>query len=215
MPKQFIFYCIFFFSMLIFCSTTRAQQRKDTLIFHSDTTAKISNKNLLSQDTSARKFNPRIATRRSAILPGWGQAYNHKYWKIPLIYGALGVTAGIFVYDLNLYKALRKAYTIRITGDSSQFSQIDPRFVPLSTESIRTYRNQFRQDLDYSVLVFLVFWGLNVVDATVDAHLKGFNVNDNLSLKFKPRFDPITKTAGLALIMTFKDTHSPNPNFAR
>jgi hypothetical protein len=66
------------------------------------------------KDTSNKKavkvFNPRLATIRSAMVPGWGQIYNKKYWKLPLVYGALGTTAGVFIYNVKNYKLLRLAY---------------------------------------------------------------------------------------------------------
>ena len=79
------------------------------------------------------------------------------------------------------------------------------KYYNLSTESLRSYRNSYRQNVDYSVLFFLVIWGLNVVDATVDAHLKAFDVNDNLSLRIKPGYNPYTNTGGLSLVFSFKD----------
>jgi hypothetical protein len=63
---------------------------------------------------------------------------------------------------------------------------MDPQLVPLSTESTRLYRNEFRKNMDLSILAFLIIWGLQVADAAVDAHLKPFNVNDNLSLQLRP-----------------------------
>jgi hypothetical protein len=165
-------------------------------------------KNILSLDTSAKKYNPKVATFRSAVIPGWGQAYNKKYWKIPIIYGALGITAGIFSYNLKTYKILKEAIILRSDTDQRNDSLVDPRFVNFSTESIRSYRNSFRQNVDYSVLFFIVFWGLNVVDATVDAHLKSFDVSDNISLRIKPGYNPNTNTGGISLVFSFKDKGS-------
>ena len=67
-----------------------------------------------------------MATLRSAVLPGWGQAYNKKYWKIPIVYGALGVTTGVFFYNLKTYKQLRKAVIYRSDKDTSNDNLIDP-----------------------------------------------------------------------------------------
>src|SRR5690606_33128321 len=64
---------------------------------------------------------PRGATIRSAIIPGWGQAYNNRYWKIPIVYGALGTTAAVFSYNLRYYKKIRFAYTTLINKDSANF----------------------------------------------------------------------------------------------
>ena len=150
-----------------------------------------------------KKFNPRTATLRSAILPGWGQLYNKKYWKAPLVWGALGTTAGIYFYNVKNYRLLRNAYNYLTDDDPTNNGLVDPDFRNLSAEAIRSYRNSFRQNVDYSVLFFILFWGLNVVDATVDAHLKSFDVNDNLSLQIKAGYSDIAKTTGLSLVLNF------------
>jgi len=162
-----------------------------------------------STDTSYQKkakvFDPRLATKRSAMVPGWGQIYNKKYWKLPLIYGGLGATVGVFVYNVKNYRLLRQAFIFRTDSFPGNDAQIDPRFKILSTGAIRSYRNSFRQNVDYSVLFFIVFWGLNVADATVDGHLKAFDVNDNLSLQIKQGYSPMANTTGISLVL---DIHS-------
>jgi hypothetical protein len=77
------------------------------------------------------------------------------------------------------------------------------RFSNLGANSLKFYRDDYRRNIDYSVLVFLLAWGLNVVDATVSAHLKQFDVSDDLSLKFKPMLTPEGRM-GLGLVMNFK-----------
>lgn len=180
-------------------------EKKDTVILKSNV-ADTSGKSLLALDKTVTKFNPKKAMLRSAILPGWGQWYNKKYWKIPIVYGALGVTAGVFFYNLKTYRQLRQAVIYRLDNDPSNDSLINPEFINLSTESIRMYRNAFRQNIDYSVLVFLAFWGLNVVDATVDAHLKAFNVSPDITMKIRPSLNyPATGGMGVSLVFTLKD----------
>ena len=88
--------------------------------------------------------------------------------------------------------------------DSAKYDKIRSDLKPLSEESLRFYRNQFRRDIDYSAIFFLVMWGLNIVDATVDAHLKSFDVSPDLSFKIKPGYSDLAKTHGLSLILTFK-----------
>ena len=121
-------------------------------------------------DTPAR-YNPNIAIRRSALVPGWGQATNKKYWKIPIVYGALGTTTYVFFRNLKQYRESKEAYILATDGDESNDILIkQPYFtVKDQPERIRAFRNEVRQNLDYSVLFFIVFWGLNVVDAAVDA----------------------------------------------
>jgi Family of unknown function (DUF5683) len=174
--------------------------QKDSTVKDSFIVKKSGKKDIIVIDT-LHKFDPHLATVRSAIIPGWGQAYNKQYWKIPIIYGALGTTAAIFFYNLTEYKILRSAYSIRLSGDTANFSQIDPTLQNLSTPAIGSYRTEFRQNIDYSVLVFMLFWGLNVVDATVSAQLKTFDINDDLSLNIHPHFDPLFKTSGLSAVL--------------
>ena len=193
---------------LLPASKTFAQQKEDTLILKSNA-PNTSGKSLLAQDTAfKKKHNPKIATFRSAVLPGWGQFYNKKYWKIPIVYGALGTTAGVFLYNIKTYKLLRKAVIYRLDKDTSNDNLIAPEFAALSTESIRFYRNAYRQNIDYSVLVFLIFWGLNVVDATVDAHLKAFDVSPDIGMKIRPGINQTTNGVGLSLVFFLKDKSS-------
>jgi hypothetical protein len=148
-------------------------------------------------------FSPRKATIRSAIFPGLGQIYNHQYWKLPIVYGAVGTTAGIFFYNLKAYRDLRRSYILRVDSNQANDSLIPYRFSNLQANSLKRYRDEFRRNIDYSVLVFLLAWGLNVVDATVSAHLKQFDVSDDLSLKFKPILTPDGRV-GMGLVMNFK-----------
>jgi hypothetical protein len=123
---------------------------------------------------------------------------------VPIIYGALGSSGAIFFYNLNNYQDTRFAYRVKYNmrvnrTDSALFNQIKPNLQPLPEESLKYYRNQFRRDIDYSVLFFLVLWGLNVVDATVDAHLKTFDVGNDLSLRIAPGYSETASTHGLNL----------------
>ena len=166
-----------------------------------------------SADKPAKKFDPRIATRRSAMLPGWGQIYNKKYWKLPLVYGALGGTAYAFNFNLTQYKRVQFAYRLLINKDSLHYKDVDADLQPFikanASNDLKNYRNEFRKDIDYSVLIFIFFWGLNVVDATVDAHLKGFNVNDDLTLKINPGYSPLANTTGLSLVLDIHKSKRP------
>jgi len=157
-------------------------------------------------DSALKAHSPRKAAIRSAILPGWGQIYNKKYWKLPIVYGALGTSGGIFFYNLKNYKDTRFAYRVKYNmqynqTDSALYSLIRANLRPLDIESLKYYRNSFRRDIDYSVLFFLILWGLNVVDATVDAHLKSFDVSPDLSFRFKPGYSETARTSGLSLVV--------------
>ncbi|MER3497264.1 MAG: hypothetical protein C4308_00810 [Chitinophagaceae bacterium] len=154
------------------------------------------------------EHSPRKAAIRSAILPGLGQIYNKKYWKLPIIYAALGITGYVFVDNLKTYKdlkfAYRAKYIARTERDSTDYFKIKERYKPISEESLRAGREQFRRYIDYSALVFVAFWGLNVVDAVVDAHLKAFDISPDLSLKIKPTYNLLSKTKGVSFVFNFR-----------
>lgn len=183
----------------LFCSEIIAQVKKDTPQVNATNIADS------SKIKSAKKHDPRIATRRSAIIPGWGQVYNKKYWKVPLVYAGLGITTGIFIYNVKNYRLLREAYIYKTDTIPANDVLIDPKFAKLSEGALLSYRNSFRQNIDYTVLFFILFWGLQVVDATVDAQLKSFDVNDNLSLQLKHGYSPMANTTGVSLVL---DIHS-------
>jgi len=159
-------------------------------------------------DTSVKKrgYNPRVAAMRSAILPGLGQIYNRKYWKLPIVYGGLGVTGYIFFDNIKTYKEYKFAYAARIKAeanppDSTGYNQLKAVYKTLSPNTIRAARDEFRRYVDYSALIFILLWGLNVVDAAVDAHLKGFDVTPDLSLHIRPGYSDMAKTNGLSLVL--------------
>lgn len=198
---------IFFLFLLIPASEIFAQQDtlviKDTgIVQPKKAAAKKQKINLLTIDTS-KPYNPRIAILRSAVLPGWGQATNKKYWKMPLVYGALGTTAYIFFRNIKQFKEANASYKNAIDGDTSNNYLIPQPYYSVlgQPERIKSFRNEVRQNVDYSVLFFIAFWGLNVVDAAVDAHLKTFDVSDELSLQIKPGYSPMANTNGISLVL--------------
>jgi hypothetical protein len=200
---------VIIFSLLIVTPTFLYAQEKQPLALSATDSipATVKKNNFGSRyDSLSKAHSPRKAAIRSALLPGLGQIYNKKYWKLPIVYGALGTCAGIFIYNMGNYKdtkfAYRVKYNMRVNRtDSALFSQIKPQLKPLSEESLKFYRNQFRRDIDYSALIFILLWGLNVVDATVDAHLKSFDVSPDLSLRFKPGYSDLARTNGLSVIL--------------
>jgi hypothetical protein len=201
-------YILLLVSILITNSVFPQTQKKDTvnaIAISTDSTSAIK----IKDTTKARKdtvvkHNPRKATLRSALIPGWGQAYNKEYWKIPLVYAVVGIPAGFFVYNNTWYKRSKKAYDIVVSNDSAGLPSIHPKLQGLNAQSLQFYRNQFRRDRDYSILYTLIAWGLNVADATVFAHLKDFDVSDDLTFKVEPGYSPLAKTSGLSFVLAVK-----------
>ena len=142
-----------------------------------------------------KKHDPRRATLYSTFFPGLGQFYNRKYWKMPLVYAAVGIPAYEYFNNKKWYQRCQFALAVvagaQATGtiNTDSFNKVAPQlqgFVSKGDDNdIRSYRNEYRKDQDYSVLFFLLFWGLNIVDATVDAHLMNFDVSNDLSLHLR------------------------------
>jgi hypothetical protein len=201
-PSLFIFF--------ILCTHFSFAQRIDQLPpSKKDSTPVVTKKASFNKYDSATKAHPpRAATFRSAVVPGWGQYYNKKYWKIPIVYAALGITGFVFIDNIKTYKEYRFAYAARYKAslpppgqDSTDYYTLDELYKVISPESIQSARNQFRKYVDYSALLFIIFWGLNVVDATVDAHLKSFDVSPDLSLQIKPGHSEMAGTNGISLVL--------------
>ncbi|MGI9139262.1 MAG: DUF5683 domain-containing protein [Sediminibacterium sp.] len=182
------------------------------LILVQDAWSQDSTKIVKKDSTSyLRKHIPSTATKRSALIPGWGQAYNKQYWKIPLVYGIISIPAATYIYNNDMYVKTKFAYEARFKeskGDASDVAKIDPLLTNLSASSLQSYRNIFRKDRDYSIMWFILTWGINVIDATVSGHLKEFDINNDLSFKIQPTYQPQYKQAGLALQFHFNNHHS-------
>lgn len=128
--------------------------------------------------------NPRTAALFSAVLPGAGQAYNKKWWKVPLVWGILG---GItyFTFDTqNTYHELRDAYATIVNGGTPE-SPYDA----FDATRLKSYRDTFRGYTEKWYLALGVTYLLNVTDAFVDAHLTRFDVSDDLSMRIKPSLE--------------------------
>jgi hypothetical protein len=202
--------------LILFCFKTKAQvidstKRLVPIDSLNQKSSTIQNKSLV--DSILKHHSPKKAAIRSAILPGLGQIYNKKYWKLPIVYGALGTTAAVFIFNYNTYKDLQFAYKAKIEiqnqqipyrPDSTDYKKIKPELVNLDVNALRNYRNQYRKRIDYSVLVFILFWGLNVADAAVDAHLKTFDVSPDLTFHFRVGHSQLAGTNGVSFVLAFK-----------
>ena len=118
----------------------------------------------------------------SMIVPGLGQAYNRKYWKIPIIYAALGTTVYLFSYNNNTYKDYKQAYLNKIDTLSSTIDN----YPELSPDDLITYQKTYKKFRDLNAILTFLFYTLNVADAYVDAHLTTFDVSDKLSIQVYP-----------------------------
>lgn len=192
--------------MSIFFSLNMQGKVVDTVGIHTDS---ISLKKLKKY-----KIIPRVSTLHSLMIPGWGQINNGQYWKLPLVAGAF-ITLGLIAnYNHERYMKYRDFYYI-VSPHTDNPSYVPPSTVAVPYEDgvirdldlnqLKRLNDGFRRNRDYTFIGMAVAWAFNVVDANVSAHLKTFDVSDDISLKIKPNFefDPISNGMFSSVSLTF------------
>jgi len=205
MKGKFIIY-VAIVSLLELVLLQNSFAQKDTSIVNGsgfivlDTTISI-NENDLSDltseiDTSHYK-SPKKATILSTCMPGLGQFYNEKYWKVPLFLGLVGgATYGVY-YTFNTYKYYLDSYIELVQQPSPDHEVLG---------QLKENKDKFRKYRDYSILGWLAIYGLNIVDANIDAHFSNFDISEDLSLNFNPFYLNLNNdnsTFGMNLVLYF------------
>nr|WP_133645078.1 DUF5683 domain-containing protein [Zeaxanthinibacter enoshimensis] len=155
---------------------------------------------------------PSKAAFYSAVLPGLGQIYNQRYWKVPIVFGAIGTGVYAYIYNDDLYDRFRDAFKRRRAGfTDDEFYDINnsgvvPGSPDLSDEALQDAQERYQRDRDLALVITIGLYALNIIDANVDAHLKQFNVDEDLSLELKPylEYHPINSDPNYGLAITIK-----------
>ena len=174
----------------------------------------MSEEAVVIQDTVPRApidpLSPSRAAFYSAVLPGLGQAYNKKYWKIPIVYAAIGTGIYFYIDNTNEYNRYRDAYKSRLAGfETDEFWGTDADGNPLSSPSVSNdglirAQQTLRRNREISLLVTLGLYALNIIDANVDAHLLQYNVDENLAVKPHFKLEDLNATSNLGLTLNFR-----------
>ena len=149
-----------------------------------------------------KKHNPKIAIALSAVIPGAGQIYNRKAWKVPIIYAGLGAS-GYCIYhfakEMNQYKF---EYRYRMQGKTDL---LDSRFTHMDDETVLSMKKYHQRNMEISIAAATVVYVLNLIDAIVDAHLFYFDISDDLSMRWTPSVqpDPFGRYNGGGVSFTF------------
>ena len=135
----------------------------------------------------AARYDPRKALMYAAVVPGLGQIYNKKYWKLPLVYGGFFAIA----YAINFYQEDYKTYKVKLFYNLDNGFEGDTEFNPndesgYTTGQLRTIVDKSRRERDFWVIMMGAMYILQMVDAHVDAHLKEFDLNPNLRVSIQP-----------------------------
>jgi len=150
-------------------------------------------------------LSPSKAAFFSAVFPGGGQAYNKKYWKIPLAWAAVGIPTYFYLNNNSEYKRYRKAYKLRKSGLEDEFT-LDDGTELISLTGLERAQKTLRGNRDLSLLVVLLGYALQIVEASVNAHLLQFDASDNITINPKIISNPINiepPSVGLSLKYSF------------
>jgi hypothetical protein len=185
--------------IILSAQNASAQEESDSIF--------LKNANVVMElDTTDIVHPPKRAGWMSAALPGLGQAYNKKYWKIPIIYAAFGTTTYFLIKNQKDYIKYRDSYIARIDNDPNTVDE----FPRLSTDAIRIYKNIYWKNRDLSIIILAAVYTLNILDAVVDAHFYTYDISDDLSLQITPVMTPALNFgsqtsgyAGLSLSLSF------------
>ena len=147
---------------------------------------------------------PSKAAFYSAILPGLGQGYNKKYWKIPIVYGFLGTSTGFYIYNNKQYNRFRGAFKLMKANKPHEFNGLNGN-VLLTEKALERAQKRFKKDRDLSLFITIGIYVLQIVEASVNAHLMQLNTDDNLSFNPTIITNPITNqpTTGLSISYNF------------
>ncbi len=160
-----------------------------------------------------KRINPLAPSKAafySAILPGLGQIYNRRYWKVPIVYAAIGTGVLVYLDNNSNYNRFRDAFKRRRAGftddeffDLPPLQDTPPANPEFSTAALEDAQERFQRDRDLALVVTILLYALNVVDANVDAHLKQFNIDNNLDLDITPFVNQNPISANIDFGMTF------------
>lgn len=188
--------------LLLFLATSLMAQVSDSLSIQTENP-------LVIKDTqsSAVEYDPLAPSRAafySAVLPGLGQAYNKKYWKIPIIYA--GMAAGIYFYkeQNDDYHRFRDAYKRRLAGYRDDEFYGNGNEPIISNDRLINAQKSADKNRSISIIVTVAFYLLNVVDANVDAHLRQYEVSEDLSLKPNLEFNPLNNQTQYGMSLTYR-----------
>ena len=151
---------------------------------------------------STMRYNPTKAGLYSAVLPGLGQYYNKKYWKIPIVWGGIGTGVGVVLWNQKQYNRYRDAFIAQLNGQPHEFSDI----AGISAEALGRTQDRAKRQRDYAIAITGLVYILNIVDAVVDAHLYEGRKDPDLALKPTVIYDEFGKQnskAGFSLSYNF------------
>ena len=188
--------------LILLTLASHGLKAQDTLILKQDKpveTVKVKN----------RQHSPKKATWL-ALIPGAGQAYNHKYWKMPIVYAGFGVTTYFAITNGNDYHLYRDAYDFKMGTNTNVSQQAQEEAAKYTEDNLITLRDYYRSNMELSWIITAAWYILQIIDANVDAHFFYYDIGDDLTLHVEPQWNTINEfnlgygnNIGLSLKLNF------------
>jgi hypothetical protein len=186
------------FNSAIICflcwSWTYAQDKEDDLI--------ITSEQPILESEAIDPLSPARAAFYSAVLPGLGQAYNKKYWKIPIVYAAIGTGVYFVVDNQQEYLRYQEAYKLRISGRPDEFDGTGDN-PSISEDGLIRAQEVLKRNRDLAIFITIGLYALNIIEANVDAHLDDRAFSRNLSVRPTLELDPVANQAMAGVNLKF------------
>ena len=203
-------YCYIIFFVLFSFHNAFAQEEEDELKVTTEEVAVKKKKRDRKKERREKRIQPYepLAPARaafySAVLPGLGQAYTKKYWKIPIVYAAIGTGIYFYLDNNRNYNDFRDIFKRRLAGfTDDRFINQQTGEILVSNEQLISLQERFRRDQELSLLLTVAAYLLNIVDANVTAHLQQYNITDDLSLKPGINFNEFDLTPNYGVTLNF------------
>jgi len=225
MNRYFIILCL----LTLFAGAARAQKidtakttRKDSLNRVKDSLTskpiipKVISKKNTKKYTPDSTHSPGLAFKRSGIIPGWGQVYNHRWWKVPLVYTGLGLLGSAIIFNHKYYKQYLTVYNLKRNAQTPKEGVDPPEIIALyknvagvSTTAIESAVNGYQRNMQLSILGVVGAWGIQMIDAYIDAKfIHSYTMDRDLSFKVSPGIEasPLYASSGMSVMPVIKLT---------
>ena len=135
------------------------------------------------QKDTLKRHSVKRAVIQSAVVPGWGQVYNRKIWKVPIIYAGFGGLGFSIGWNVKRWRTYSNAYLARVDNDTSTHDEYEGIY---TEDNLIILKNFYRRNMNLAIIFTTVLYALNIIDAAVDAHLFEYDISDDLSLRVEP-----------------------------
>lgn len=187
-------------TIILFFVSIHLVAQEDSLVLETSRGA------IVEKKLDYRPYDPLAPARAafySAVLPGLGQAYNGKYWKIPIVYAGLGVGVYFYLDNDKQYDRYRSVYKRRLAGFTDDEFTNPSGTQRITNDGLIRAQRFYQRNKELSLLITVGIYALNIVDANVNAHLQQFNVSEDLSLRPALNFDRYTGKTEYGLSLNF------------